>query len=229
MKIKNLHRWNVKPETAIRTQVRLAKKIRLVPLRKEPKIIAGCDVFFQEETAIGSIVVMSYPDLQIIEEIRRETFVKYPYIPTLLTYREAPALIPCFRKLRTVPDVFIFDGQGISHQRRLGLAAHMGLILSRPTIGCTGKRLFGTGEMPGKKRASFTYLKDKERNILGAILRTKERIKPVAISPGNKITLEEAVKIILKCTARYRLPEPIRAAHRLASLNRRQRIEDRMK
>jgi len=216
MKIQNLHRWKVKPKKAIQIQFELQSKIRLRPLRKVLCVIAGCDASFQGKRAIGSIVVMSYADLKIIEEVKKEIPITYPYIPTLLTYREAPVLIKCFRSLKTVPDVIIFDGQGIAHPRQMGLATHMGILLNKPTIGCAKSRLTGIVKMPGKERGSFTYIKDNDRNIIGATLRTRDNIKPVFISSGNKITLEESIKIILNCANKYRLPEPIRAAHKLA-------------
>ena len=225
MIIHNLHRWNITPKKAIQIQRKLSTKIRYTPLRKRTKIISGCDASFQGKKAIGSIVIMTYPELQVIEQVRKEIPVTYPYIPTLLTFREAPVLIKCFRMLKHDPDVIIFDGQGIAHPRRMGLATHMGILLSKPTIGCAKSRLTGTIKMPLSLRGNFTYIKDNKRNIIGALLRTRDEVKPVFISVGNKITLEECIKIILGCDGKYRLPEPIRAAHNLASPRRSQKTE----
>ncbi|MBN1522657.1 MAG: endonuclease V [Candidatus Aureabacteria bacterium] len=216
MKIHNLHRWNVSPKEAVQIQLELQKKLKVTSLRQEPYLIAGCDASFQGKKAIGTVVVMTYRDLTIVEEARKEIPLTYPYIPTLLTFREAPVLIKCLRSLKIVPDVILFDGQGIAHPRRMGLAAHMGVLLRKPTIGCAKSRLTGRFSEPEKTRGSFSYMKD-DNSIIGAALRTRDNVNPVYVSIGHKITLEDSIGIILSCVRKYRLPEPIRAAHSLAS------------
>jgi len=138
--------------------------------------------------------------------------VRFPYVPGLLSFREAPALTKAFRKMRTKPDVIIFDGQGIAHPRGIGLASHMGLILDCPTIGCAKTRLVGTHPPLSDTQGSRVLLKNHGR-VVGAVVRTRERVKPVFVSPGHAITLEESVRLVLSCCKGYKLPEPTRQAH----------------
>ncbi|MDY7037283.1 MAG: endonuclease V, partial [Thermodesulfobacteriota bacterium] len=138
------------------------------------------------------------------------------YIPGLLTFREAPILLQAFRKIKIYPDVVLFDGQGIAHPRRFGLASHMGLLLDLPAVGCAKTLLIGKAGPVGKKAGSFSYLQN-NGEVIGAVLRTRSNIKPVFISPGHKITLDECINIVLKCIHHYRLPEPTRQAHILVN------------
>jgi len=139
-----------------------------------------------------------------------------PYVPGLLSFREAPACIEAAEKLEDEPDVFIIDGQGIAHPRRLGIAAHLGLFFDRPTIGCAKSRLTGEFEEPGADRGASTPLTDKGE-VIGAVVRTRATVKPVFVSVGHKCTLEDAVRIVLDCAPKYRLPEPTRVAHQMVS------------
>lgn len=222
MKIRRIHSWRVSPREAILTQERLQKKLRIEQLRKIPKLIAGADVSFNRNNAIGAVVVMSFPGLEVIEEVVKTRDLEFPYIPTLLTFREGPVLCDCFRVLKNTPDIIIFDGQGIAHPRRMGIASHLGILLERPSIGCAKSKLYGESETPLDKKGDFCYLKDKDGEKIGAVLRTREGVKPVFVSPGHMIDIKDSVKIIMQCSKKYRIPEPIRMSHWLGK-----RVESR--
>jgi len=213
MHTKKLHNWNLGYRSAIGLQKKLARKVNFTPLKKSPKLIAGLDCAFTKngEKIIAAAVVLNWPELEIIETkyaVRKSTFT---YIPGLLSFREAPVCIAATEKLRNCPDLFIIDGQGTAHPRRLGLACHLGLLFDKPTIGCAKSRLTGTFIQPPKKKGYFTLLKDKNKTI-GAVVRTRDNVKPVFVSVGNKCTTEDAIKWTLNCAVKYRLPEPTRLA-----------------
>jgi deoxyribonuclease V len=218
MKVLKLHRWDLSYQQAIELQNRLAEKVRIAAIRKKPQIIAGLDCAFSkdEKRILAVAIVMKLPSLEVIE-VRDECLeVKFPYIPGLLSFREAPVCIEAVRKLKTEPDLFIIDGQGIAHPRRLGLACHLGLFFDKPTIGCAKSRLIGTFKEPAAQKGKYSLLKDKEK-IIGVVLRTRTNVKPVFVSVGNKCTLEDAIDLTLACTTQYRLPEPTRLAHQIVS------------
>lgn len=196
----------------------MSNSVSFKGLKKHPQLIAGLDCAFSKDSQkiIAAAIVLKMPDSNIIETKSAVRKVMFPYIPGLLSFREAPACIGAVSKLRNKPDVFIIDGQGIAHPRRLGLAAHLGLIFNRPTIGCAKSRLTGTFEDPGITKGSYSFLKDKGQTI-GAVLRTRTCVKPVFVSVGNKLTLEDAIQTTLDCTTKYRLPEPTRLAHQTVS------------
>ena len=216
MQTKKLHSWDLSYQQAVALQKRLSEKVQLVQLKGEPKTVAGIDCAFSRDghKIIAAVVVLKLPDFELIETATAVRKVTFSYIPGLLSFREAPACIAAVEKLKTKPDVFIIDGQGIAHPRRFGIASHLGLFLNKPTIGCAKSRLIGDFEMPPLKKGAYSLLKDKGETI-GAVLRTRTKVKPVFVSVGNKCTLEDAVRMVLSCTARYRLPEPARLAHQL--------------
>lgn len=215
MEFRHIHPWNLAFRQAKRLQERLRRKIKLKKYSKIPKLIAGVDVAFREGKAYGAVVVLKYPELKVVESICKATKVFYPYIPGLLTFREGPVLEKCFRALKNTPDVIIFDGQGIAHPRRMGIATHLGILLDKPSIGCAKNLLFGNYKEPKNLRGSFSYLLTEKGERLGAVLRTRNKVKPVFVSVGHKIDLITAIKIILACSRKYRLPEPLRIAHHL--------------
>jgi deoxyribonuclease V len=233
MQIKDLHSWNLSYSQARDCQSRLASKVWFTPLKKQPKLIAGIDCAFSRDgkKIIAAVVVLRLPDFALVETTNAVRKVTFPYIPGLLSFREAPACIAAVGKLESVPDVFIVDGQGIAHPRRLGLAAHLGLFFDKPTIGCAKSRLTGFFEDPPPEKGTYSFLRDKESTkrkasderratkdeVIGAVVRTRASVKPVFVSVGNKCTLEDAIKITLGCTTKYRLPEPARIAHQLVS------------
>jgi deoxyribonuclease V len=134
----------------------------------------------------------------------------------LLSFRETPACIVAIEKLKAKPDVFIVDGQGFAHPRRLGIASHIGLLMDKPTVGCAKSRLIGSFEMPGRRKGSYSQLVD-GGEVIGAVVRTRTNVKPVFVSVGHKCTLDDAIKVVFECTTKYRLPEPSRLAHQLVS------------
>lgn len=212
------HPWNLTPKEAIKLQKSLRSRIRFEKLRKEPKLIAGCDISYNKRspTIYAGIVVLRYPELTIIEEATAITGTSFPYIPGLLSFRESPAVLEAWKTLHTTPDLLIVDGQGYAHPRRFGIAGHLGLLLDVPTIGCAKSVLTGRYEEPNKEKGSTSPLIDKEETI-GMAVRTRRNVRPVFVSAGHRITVGEAVNIILQSTTKYRLPEPTRRAHMLVN------------
>lgn len=178
-----------------------------------PRLIAGVDASYKGEVARGAIVVTR--DLEPIEEVAAEGPLTFPYIPGLLSFREIPILLAAWKKLRTRPDAIIVDGQGLAHPRRFGIACHLGVLLDLPTIGCAKSRLIGTYQEPAAARGSSSPLLDRGEKI-GVALRTRDDTNVVYISIGHKVSLATAVRIVLNCATRYRLPEPQRFADRLS-------------
>lgn len=224
MQIRALHRWNLSYSKARHCQSALASRVRFIPLKKQPKLIAGLDCTFTKDgqKIIAAVVVLKSPDFTPVETASASRKLTFPYIPGLLSFREAPACIAAVKKLKTTPDIFIIDGQGIAHPRRLGLAAHLGLFFDKPTIGCAKSRLTGFFEEPPSEKGAYSLLKDKKDvkqdtryETIGAVVRTRTNVKPVFVSVGNKCLLKDAVKITLRCATKYRLPEPTRLAHQL--------------
>ena len=212
-----LHDWDISPEEAIAIQERLRGYVIgrscLAPVHS----VAGVDVGFPDRhIARAAIVVLNFAELRPVEYAVAEVEVTFPYIPGLLAFREVPAVLDCVQKLTILPDLFIFDAQGYAHPRRLGLASHAGLLLDRPSIGCAKSRLIGEYGEPGPNRGSCSPLTDKGEQI-GTVLRTRTGVNPVFVSVGHKVDLDEAVRYVLDCAPKYRLPETTRYAHRVAS------------
>ena len=217
MNIPHRHDWNLTPDEAISLQKQLASEtITNQPLDLAViKQVTGVDVSVKNDISQAAVVVLSYPDLQVIETVRAQQPTPFPYIPGLLSFREGPILEEAFGLLQHEPDVFIFDGMGIMHPRRLGIAAHMGLWLNRPTIGCGKTKLVGTFIEPGLERGASSPLMHRGEQ-LGVVLRTRANVKPVFISPGHLADLQTSIELVLNCTPKHRLPEPIRQAHNAA-------------
>jgi len=214
MKIRYLHLWDATPAQAGRLQKQLSGRVRLEPLAHWPKLAAGLDCAFSPDKKYiaAAAVLLRLEDFEVVETTSAVLPVQFPYIPGLLSFREAPVCIAAVEKLRRRPDVFLVDGQGLAHPRRLGLACHLGLFLDLPTIGCAKSRLIGQYEnLPIQKGASAP-LTDKGE-IIGSVVRTRTDVKPLFISPGHRITFEQAVEVVLACCTKYRLPEPTRLAH----------------
>lgn len=218
MRVKRLHKWKLSYSQAVDLQRKLACKVRQTGLRRRPKLLAGLDCAFSRDglRIIACCVVTKLPDFELLEKTSAVRKAAFPYIPGLLSFREAPACIVAVERLKVEPDIFIIDGQGIAHPRRLGLAAHLGLAFDRPTIGCAKSRLTGTFQQPRNKKGSRSLLKDGDE-VIGAVVRTRDNVKPVFVSVGNKCRLQDAVDIVLACAVKYRLPEPNRLAHQLVS------------
>ena len=226
MKITGLHKWDLSYSRARELQTQLAGRVEFTPIGGNPKLIAGLDCAFSKDgqKIFACVVVLTFPNFELIETKNSVRKVNFPYIPGLLSFREAPACIAAVEKLKNEPDIFMVDGQGIAHPRRLGIAAHLGLFFDKPTIGCAKSRLIGDYEEPPLEKGAYSLLKiasDKRRatsdEIIGAVLRTRTKVKPVFVSVGNKCLLEDAVELVLRCTTKYRLPEPTRLAHQFVT------------
>ncbi len=215
------HKWNISPKEAVALQKELRGAIKLTSLTKPIKLIAGVDVSSNRfsNTLYAGIIILSFPELKVIDSAVAKTEATMPYIPGLLSFREIPALLEAWEKLKTKPDLLMVDGQGIAHPRRLGIATHFGLIIDKPTIGCAKSILYGNSKEPGLVPGSLSPLTDRydPTEIIGTLLRSKARSKPLIISPGNGITLDESVAIVRECLRGYRLPEPTRLAHELVN------------
>lgn len=214
MKIRALHPWDLQYKEAVAVQKRLSCQIREKSLPRPIHTIAGADASYhpQGHKVHGAVLVFTFPDLVLTDRALASDITPFPYVSGLLSFREAPVLEKAFSKLGTTPDVIIFDGQGIAHPRGMGLASHMGLILDCPTIGCAKTRLVGSYPPPAQAKGSTAPLNYQGR-IVGAVVRTREGVKPVFVSPGHAITLAEAAGLVLDCSRGYRLPEPVRQAH----------------
>jgi len=214
MKVKNLHGWQMSTNQAFELQLRLASQVSRNSEITSPRFIAGVDVSVDRVhgVATGAVVVLSYPQLRVVETQVVEGKVDFPYVPGLLSFREAPLTLAAFERLDITPDLVMFDGQGIAHPRRLGLAAHLGLFLDIPTIGCAKSRLCGHHDALGPGPGSYAELVDRGE-VIGCALRTKAGTNPLYVSIGNKVDLKSAVYWVVQCCRGYRLPEPTRLAH----------------
>lgn len=224
MQLHALHPWNVPPAEAIAIQKSLAAQVRSNDAFdvSAVRLVAGVDVSVKDDASgvaqsRAAIVVLTFPALEVVEVVLKQMPTPFPYIPGLLTFREGPVLVQAFETLQAAPDVFLFDGMGIAHPRRMGIAAHMGLWLDRPTLGVGKSHLFGRYTEPPQVRGAWTPLTDRVATI-GGVLRTRESVHPVFISAGQRMNLDSALQLVMACTTRYRLPEPIRAAHKAAGL-----------
>ncbi|MCS7286604.1 MAG: deoxyribonuclease V [Anaerolineae bacterium] len=210
------HRWDLSVEEAQELQHQLASRVIREKTFGEIKLIAGIDVSFKGEEAQAGVVVLEYPGLEEVERASARVQVTFPYIPGLLAFREGPSIVAALEKLKSDPDLLILDGQGIAHPRRMGIATHIGVIFDKPSIGCAKSRLLGSYHEPGPEKGSWSYLYD-GTEIIGAVLRTKDKAPPLFVSIGHRIDLQSALEIVLSCCRGDRLPEPTRLAHLLVS------------
>lgn len=222
MKVKALHSWQLGIAQALDIQAQLAARVSRTSEVDTPRFIAGVDISTgrKQGIATGAVVVVRYPEMKPVEVKTVRQKLSLPYIPGLLSFREAPLVLAACEKLAVTPDLILVDGQGIAHPRRMGLASHLGLFLDIPTIGCAKSRLCGTHGELGTEPGSYAELMANEE-VIGAALRTKLNVKPVYVSIGHKIDLEMAIYWVLACCRGYRIPEPARLAHLAAggSLN----------
>lgn len=184
----------------------------------EIRHVAGVDVGFEERGQVtrAAVVVLDYPDLQSVDQALARLPTRFPYVPGLLSFRELPAVLAAIERLAVRPDVYLCDGQGLAHPRRFGIACHLGVLLDTPSIGVAKTRLIGSHAEPPQEKGGWTPLMDGEE-VIGAALRSRTGVKPLYVSIGHRVSLETAVRLVLACTRRYRLPETTRRAHRLAS------------
>lgn len=212
------HRWDLSPREAMRLQARLARRVRCEPINGRLRIVAGGDAAFTPDggSIVAGWVAWDAATGDVIESVLEKLRVTFPYVPGLLSFREAPALLAAAKRLTCEPDVFLLDGQGLAHPRRLGIACHVGLWLGRPTVGCAKSRLCGTHAEPGPRRGASTRL-TLDGETIGRVVRTRAGARPVYVSVGHLATLDDAVRLTLSCGRGCRLPEPARLAHQLVS------------
>lgn len=211
------HPWNLTPKEAVALQSDLAKRV-VTEGKPSINFVAGADVHPAGKTDMMrvAICVLSFPALELVEQKTALVKASFPYIPGLLSFREGPAVMAAFHKLSQQPDIILFDGQGIAHPRRFGLASHMGLLLDIPAIGCAKSRLYGSCGEPGPVKGEFSYLLDDGGGIAGACLRTRNNVKPLYVSVGHNVSLDFALNTVLACCVKHRQPEPLRFAHHAA-------------
>jgi len=207
--------WSKDLKGAKKIQVALAQKVKIIPLSKKIKLIAGVDAAFSEDEVFAVACLYKFPELILIEEACAKAEASFPYIPTFLSFREGPAIIKAIQKLKNKPDLILLDGQGIAHPKGLGIASHLGVLFDLPTIGCAKSKLVGKFKEPGRKKGSWSPLFYREK-IVGAVLRTKDSVRPLFVSPGHRINLEKSLEIVLACVQKFRIPAPLRQAHSLS-------------
>jgi deoxyribonuclease V len=223
----DFHGWNGTTKGAIALQKELAAQVSLEPLAAAPRTIAGVDVSLERfgTELFAGVIVLSYPDMKILDRATIAVPVSFPYVPGLLSFREIPGLLRCFEKLRIRPDLIMVDGQGIAHPRRLGIATHLGLLLDIPTIGCGKSRLYGAYVEPTEAGEASSITDPKSGDSIGVAYKSKARSNPLIISPGHRITVDESLEIVKACLRGYRLPEPTRQAHLLVNEFRKETLK----
>lgn len=209
MRIKVEHKWDVSLEGAKEIQMKLKEKVIIAPLNKKIETVGGCDVAYNGKKAYVSLVVMDINRMEVVKEYTGIYNFLFPYIPGYFTFREGFPITRLFETIDKAPDVIIFDAQGIAHPRGIGLASHIGVIFDIPAIGCAKKPLYGTHKKIGIERGSYTPLFSDGRKV-GEVLRTRDNVSPVYTSPGHRVNFEDVRDIILRCTEKHKIPEPLR-------------------
>lgn len=212
------HRWDLSPKEAVALQRELCARVERRNRLAAVRYVAGVDVGFEARNTItrAAVAVLAFPSLELVDYALAREPTRFPYVPGLLSFREIPTVLKALEGLRIDPDLLLCDGQGIAHPRRLGVASHLGVLCDIPSIGVAKSRLLGQHEEPAREKGAWTELMDRGECI-GAVLRSREAVKPLYISIGHRIDLPTAIDYVLRCTTRYRLPETTRWAHRLAS------------
>jgi deoxyribonuclease V len=213
------HPWRVSYHEATAIQESLRARLRLVPFARRVRLVAGADVAYSRMShrMYAAVVVVALPELKIVETKWVAARARFPYIPGLFSFRELPPLLAAFRRLRSSPDALLFDGQGLAHPRRFGLACHAGVLLGRPAVGCAKSILVGEHGPLGAGRGSAADLVCSGETV-GAALRTRTGVKPVYVSPGHLVDLPTSIALVLKATGRFRVPEPLRLAHQATTV-----------
>jgi deoxyribonuclease V len=212
------HPWNLSPAQARETQQRLSQLVETADRLGDVGSVAGVDVGFDMKNGLtrAAVVVLDFPSLEFREQALITQPTRFPYVPGLLSFREAPAILEALAALQHLPDVLVCDGQGLAHPRRFGIACHLGVLTDLPSIGVAKKRLIGSRQEPADTRGDWVPLVHQDETV-GAVLRSRAGVKPIYVSSGHRISLETAIKLVMRCTTRYRLPETTRQADRLAS------------
>ena len=217
MNIKELHKWDVNPAAAVEIQKSLAAQVIRNNEAGKPRYIAGVDISSGRavDKATAAVVVLSYPELVMVDSSVIYTETAFPCVPSLLSFREVPLILKAYEKLKKEPDLILVDGQGIAHPRRMGFASHLGLVLEKPTIGCAKSLLTGEHGELAEKAGSFADITD-NGEVIGAVVRTIDNVKPLYVSIGHKVDLATAMRWVLACCKDYRIPKPLRLAHQAA-------------
>lgn len=224
MKIRQLHPWNVSPEEAVALQKKLRQNLCLQNSFTSVRTVAGCDMALDpvRNEGYAGVLVYCWPELELIEQQSAVLPLAFPYMPGLLSFREIPVLTAAIEKLNQEPDLFFFDGQGVAHPRGMGIAAHMGLLLEKPSIGCAKSLLYGNYKEPGLHQGDVESLYSKSGEQIGSVLRTKPRCNPIFVSPGHRIDLKTSLDFVVRCLDGYRLPKPTRQADAFVGTLRRE-------
>ena len=207
-----MHRWKVTPRRAVEIQNELRERVRIEPL-PPLSVVAGVDCAFSDTKVFAMAVVWHIERRTVIETRAGSQALQFPYVPGLLSFREAPVLRAVLARIRTPFDAVLCDGQGLAHPRRMGLACHLGVLLDRPAVGCAKSRLVGEFAQPGDERGEYTELRHRGERV-GTVLRTRTGVKPLFVSPGHACDHAGAIELVLRCGTGYRLPEPVRLADR---------------
>jgi deoxyribonuclease V len=218
MQIPELHPWPRSQGEALKIQHDLKNRIIIAGSLKGVKLIAGVDTAFDhiEDMLYAGVCLYDFPEMEEIDRVSASAKAVFPYIPGLHAFREGPVILKALSKLNVRPDLIMFSAHGLAHQRGIGLASHLGLIVDIASVGCARKRLAGRYEEPGPEAGASSPLLIDDREV-GRVYRTRAKVKPVFISPGYKCGIDEAVEIVVKCLCGNRIPEPLQAAHRLAN------------
>lgn len=211
--------WPTSAKEAIAIQHELRTQVKIEAEQLNIQYIAGIDCSYdmKRNLSFAIIVIMKLEDLMPIEVIRADLPTKFPYVPGLLSFREIPVILEALKQLEIQPDLLMVDGHGVAHPRRLGIAAHLGVLLNIPSIGVAKAKLTGHYTEPHWTKGSVTPLMSKD-NQIGSVLRSKDKVKPLFISPGHRIGQEQAVDLVIKCLTKYRLPEPTRIADKISKV-----------
>jgi deoxyribonuclease V len=215
-------RWNLTPREAIRLQERLRERVVLEDDFPPIRLVAGADLAFdpQSNVAFAGVIVYRFPELEEVERCMARSKLRFPYIPGLLSFREGPALVAAFARLRSEPDLILIDGHGRAHPRLFGIASHLGVVLDRPTVGCAKSLLVGEHDEPGTKAGSATPLVFRGECV-GMVLRTRDAVKPIYVTTGHRVSLPSALKLVKQCLDGFRIPKPTREAdHYVGELRR---------
>ena len=216
MIIQNLHSWDLTPKEAIALQKSLRHRVSRARRRRKVRTVAGVDVGIRENRATAAAVLMQLSDFAIVDVQTVSQPVTFPYVPGLLSIRETPVVLEALSALCADPDLILVDGHGIAHPRRFGIACHIGVLSDIAVIGCAKSRLCGAHREPGKRRGSRVPLADGDE-VIGEVVRTRDGVKPIYVSVGHKVSLPQAVDLVLECGGGYRLPEATRLAHNAAA------------
>jgi deoxyribonuclease V len=203
--------WPTNIHDAKAEQIALREKVKIIIFKKTPQYISSVDASFTADKVIAVACLYKYPELIYLGHEIAIREANFPYIPGYLTFREGPAIFEALYSLKIKPDIILFDGQGIAHPKGIGIASHIGVLLDMSTIGCAKSRLVGEYKEPGFEKGDWSSLRYKNRTV-GAVLRTRDNVRPVFVSPGHRIDLKGSIEIVLGCTTKYRIPEPLRRA-----------------